>query len=157
MAPGWVGGVNRRRPNADGRDPGDAELHGAGTSRWELGGQSAGGGRPGGGRVGAGGHSVRGADRPAAVPGRNGDGDAPPSPGEGADPASEFPAERAPGPGDGLPEVPGEVARTPVRRRLGAGGGPEAVPGGRVAAGASGGRPGTARAMVSAQAVGGRT
>ena len=47
-------------------------------------------------------------------------------------------ADRAAGPGDDLPEVPGEGAGEAVRLGRGAGGGPAAVPGGRADPGPAG-------------------
>ena len=76
--------------------------------------------RPGGRRVRAGGDPLLPADGPAAVPGGHADGHADPGGGPGAGAGAAAQRDRAEGPGDDLPEMPGEGAAAAVR----VGGGP---------------------------------
>ena len=80
--------------------------------------------RPGGaghGRVRPGGHPLRAADRPAAVPGGETAGDAEPGADAGAGAAPPLAAEAAAGPGDDLLEVPGEGPAPTLRPAPGPG------------------------------------
>ena len=112
--------------------------------------------RPGRRRLRAGRDPLRAAHRPAAVPGRDGAGDASGrwSRDEPVPPVAAEP-EGAARPGDDLPEVPAEGPAAAVRRRRGAGRGPAAVPGRRADPGAAGRPAGAGLAVVPAEPGGG--
>ena len=87
------------------------------------------GGRPGGRRLCAGGDPLRAADRPPAVPGGDGAGDARAGQDGRAGAAVAAGAGPAARPRDDLPEVPAEGPGQALRIGHRAGGGPAAVPG----------------------------
>ena len=88
-------------------------------------------------RLRPGGDPLRAADRPAAVPGRLGAGDARAGAGPAAGAAVAAQPPGGPRPGDDLPEVPGEGPAAAVRLGGGAGRRPGAVPGRRADPGAA--------------------
>ena len=84
-------------------------------------------GRPGGRRLRPRGDPLRVAHRPAAVPGGDGPRDTRAGQVGRARPADAAAAEAAPGPGDDLPEVPGEGAGAALPHRRSAGRGPASL------------------------------
>ena len=113
----------RLGPDADRRDPGLAQLHGARAGRGQ--GQ---GGRARGRRLRAGGDPLRAAHRPPAVPGGDGPGDARAGQDRRAGAAVAAGAAAAARPGDDLPEVPAERAGAALRVGRGPGRRPAPLP-----------------------------